>query len=185
MSALRKILLSMAVVVLIPPAAVRGASDTATYVGGSVKSIPVNLIGTLDVTERGELRFEYGAASYRLPCTQITSTSVTQDEQRHLFHKIPVPTVAPNKKKQTLTVNYKDALGVSGTLNFELTAGQASALLEAIAVKKSMPETLNGSQSSNDWWGDKYWKTLRNRTEWEGGANPAPQPGQTVAGVSK
>ena len=192
MSAFRQALFAIIVFALIPPAVVRGAySDTATYVGGSVKSIPLNLIGELDVSERGELRFDYGTGTYKLPCTQITSTAITQDEARHLPHRIPVlrripvPSLAPGRKKETLTVNYKDAAGISGTLNFELTASQASALLETIAVKKAIPETAASSQGWDDWWGDKYWKTIRNRTEWEGGANPASQTAQTVPGVNK
>jgi hypothetical protein len=191
MSAFRQILLSMLVFVLVPPAMVRGSTDTATYVGGSVKSIPLNLIGTLDVSERGELRFDYGTGTYKLPCNQITSTAVTQDETRHILpkvpvlHKIPVPSLLPGRKKETLTVNYKNAAGASGTLNFELTASQASALLEIIAIKKATPETSASSQSDGDWWGDKYWKTNRNRTGWEGGANPASQTASTATGVVK
>jgi hypothetical protein len=185
MSAFRQILLSMIVFVLVPPAVVRGATDTATYVGGSVKSIPLNLIGILDVSEKGELRFDYGTATYKLPCTQITSTAITQGETRHILHKIPVPSLLPNRKKETLTINYKDPAGANGTLNFELASSQASALLEIIAIKKAIPEAAANSPSSDDWWGDKYWKTNRNRTDWEGGANPASQTAQTVPGVAK
>jgi hypothetical protein len=172
MSALRQILFSMIVVALVPPAVVKG-SETATYQGGSVKSIPINLIGTLDVS------------TYKLPCTQITSTAVTQDETRHILHKIPVPSLFPNRKKETLTVNYKDGLGVNGTLNFELTAAQASTLLEVIAIKKATPETAGAGQNGSDWWGDKYWKTNRNRSGWEGGANPSAETAQTTPGITK
>jgi hypothetical protein len=184
MSALRQILFSMIVVALVPPAVVKG-SETATYQGGSVKSIPINLIGTLDVSDKGELRFDYGSGTYKLPCTQITSTAVTQDETRHILHKIPVPSLFPNRKKETLTVNYKDGLGVNGTLNFELTAAQASTLLEVIAIKKATPETAGAGQNGSDWWGDKYWKTNRNRSGWEGGANPSAETAQTTPGITK
>ena len=176
MSALRMILFSMIVFVLVPPAVVRGSSDTATYVGGSVKSIPLNLTGTLDVSDKGDLRFDYGMATYHLPCSQITSTAISQDETRHILHKIPVPSLFPERKKQTLTVNYKDAAGANGTLNFELTAAQASALLDIIAIKKAIPQaTANSNQHSDDWWGDKYWKTNRNLTGWESGSTTAAQ----------
>jgi hypothetical protein len=185
MSAFRQILFAIIVFALVPPAVVRGSNDTATYVGGSVKSIPINLIGTLDVNERGELRFDYGTGNYKLPCTEITSTAITQDEARRILHRIRVPSITPGRKKETLTVNYKDAAGVSGTLNFELTASQASALLETIAIKKATPETAVSGRGSDDWWGDKYWKTTRNRSEWEGGANPASQTAQAAPGTIK
>ena len=185
MSAIRQILFSMMIFALVPPAVVRGSTDTATYVGGSVKSIPLDLIGTLDVNDKGELRFDYGTATYKLPCTQITSTAITQGETRHLFHRIPVPSLMPARKKETLTINYKDAAGVNGTLNFELASSQASALLETIEIKKAIPATAASGQSGDDWWGDKYWKTTRNRTDWEGGANTASQTAQATPGVTK
>jgi hypothetical protein len=185
MSAFRQILFAIIVFALAPPAVVRGYDDTAAYVGGSVKSIPMNLIGTLDVSERGELRFDYGTGMYKLPCTQITSTAVTQDEARRILHRIKLPTVAPGRKKETLTVNYKDAAGVSGTMNFELSASQASALLETIAIKKATPASAAFAKNGDDWWGDRYWKTNRNRSDWEGGANPASQTAQAAPGVTQ
>ena len=183
MSAFRQILLAMIVFVLAPPAVVRGDSNTAAYVGGSVKSIPMNIIGTLDVSEKGELRFEYGMATYKLPCGQITSTAVTQDETRHILHKIPVPTL-PNRKKETLTINYKDPAGVSGTLNFELNPVQASALLDSIAIRKSTPDAAAFSPGP-DWWGDRYWKTNRNLTDWEGTPSSGGQTAQAGSGVAQ
>jgi hypothetical protein len=185
MSAFRQILLSMIIFALAPPAVVRGSTDTATYVGGSVKSIPIDLVGVLDVSDKGELRFDYGTATYKLPCTQITSTAITQGETRHIFHRIPVPNVMPNRKKETLTINYKDAAGANGTLNFELASSQASMLLEIIAIKKATPAITASGVSGDDWWGDKYWKTTRNRADWEGGANTASQTAQTVPGINK
>jgi len=185
MSAFRQILFVMIALALAPPAVVRGAIDTATYVGGSVKSIPLNLIGTLDVSERGELRFEYGTGTFKLPCNQITSTAVTQEEARRILHRVKVPSLAPGKKKETLTINYKDAAGVNGTLNFETTATQASTLLETLAIQKATPETSPSARNIDDWWGDKYWKTVRNRSDWEGGANPASQTAQAAPAVTK
>jgi hypothetical protein len=185
MSAFRQILLSMIIFALVPPAVVRGSSDTATYVGGSVKTIPIDLVGVLDVSDKGELRFDYGTATYKLPCTQITSTAITQGETRHIFRRIPVPNVMPNRKKETLTINYKDAAGANGTLNFELASSQASMLLEIIAIKKATPAITASGQSGDDWWGDKYWKTTRNRADWEGGPTTASQTAQTVPGINK
>ena len=185
MSAFRQILLSMIIFALAPPAVVRGSTDTATYVGGSVKTIPIDLVGVLDVSDKGELRFDYGTATYKLPCTEITSTAITQGETRHIFHRIPVPSVMPNRKKETLTINYKDAAGANGTLNFELTASQASTLLEIIEIKKATPATATSGVSGDDWWGDKYWKTTRNRADWEGGPTTASQTTPTVPGINK
>jgi hypothetical protein len=152
--------------------------ELATYAGGSVKSIPINIMGALDVSERGDLQFEYGSATFKVPCTQITSTAIAQGERQHLFHKIPVPSLMPGRKKETLTISFKDAAGASATMNFELSASQAATLLDLIATKKSTPQVSAGV-STDDWWGDKYWKTPRNRTTWEPAPAPAMQTAQT------
>ena len=178
MSVFRQILFSVIIFALVPPAVVHGGStETATYVGGSVKSIPINIIGLLDVSERGDLQFEYGTATFKVPCSQVTSTAIVQGETRHLFRRIPVPSLMPGRKKETLTINYKDASGANGTMNFELSSSQAATLLEVIALKKSTPPAAS-TIASDDWWGDKYWKTNRNKPTWDGPVAPATQTAQ-------
>ena len=173
MSAIRQILVSAIVFGLVPPAALRGASHTVEYVGGTVKSIPVYSSGSLNLDDAKELSFSYGDSVYKIPYDQITSTQTNPSGGgHHLFGKIPVPSI-PGKKKNTLTISYKDSAGPSGTLNFELSAHQASEARDTIAERKAPKAAASQSQ---EWWGDKYWKTNRNRTGWEGTA----QTGQTA-----
>ncbi len=181
MSTRRQLLFSTLVFALVPAGTVYAAASTVEYVGGTVKSIPANSTGSLSFDDAKELTFSYGESSYKLPYEQITSTDIAKGESHHIFRKIPVPSLMPGHRKQTLTIGYKDSQGATGTLNFELAASQASAAREAIAAKKNPVQAETAAQS-NEWWGDKYWKTNRNQSVWEAKTAPA-QPGQSAVGT--
>jgi hypothetical protein len=166
------------------PAAIYAGSSTVEYTGGTVKSIPANSVGSLNLDDAKEMKFVYGQSAYNLPYEQITSTDIAKGEGHHLFRKIPVPSLRPGNRKETLTVSYKDAAGATGTLNFVLTASQASEVSETIAAKKAAPQSETATQSS-DWWGDRYWKTTRNQATWEAKTAPASQPSQPVPAGTK
>ncbi len=181
MPAFRKMLISTIAFAVVPTVALRGA-DIAEYVSGSAKSIPVNATGSLSAGDAKELQFNYGQSVYKLPYAQITSTEIMQGEGRHILHKIPVPSLF-GKKKETLAINYKDASGANGTLNFELSAREAKATREAIAEWKATPQSAPATAQSNEWWGDKYWKTTRNKGTWETGTT-AVTPGTPAPAAS-
>lgn len=171
MSISRQFLFSTLIFALVPPAIVHGASNSVEYVSGTVKSIPANATGSFNFDNGKELQFSYSGSVYKLPYEQITSTDVAKGEGHHILRKIPVPSLLPGRRKETLTIAYKDPAGVTGKLNFELSASQASAACDTIAAKKTSLEAGTASPSS-DWWGDKFWKTNRNKAGWEGGNAP-------------
>ena len=164
MSAIRQMLISTIAFAVIPPACLRGA-EIAEYVGGTAKGIPANATGSLSVNDSRELSFNYGQSVYKLPYSQITGTEIMQGEGHHILHKIPVPSLF-GKKRETLAINYKDKAGANGTLNFELSARQAKATREAIDAWKTEAQSMGASQPG-EWWGDRYWKTNRNKGTWE------------------
>jgi hypothetical protein len=185
MPSIRQVLVSTVVFAMMPAAALRGASSVVEYIGGTVKSIPLNTSGSISVSDARELRFIYGQSVYKIPYSQITGTNVVQGEGRHILGKIPVPSMFPGRRKQTLAINYKDAAGAAGTLNFELTASEATAVREGIEEKQVVAQGATTQQDTPEWWGDKYWKTKRNQAAWDAQAaqnaqNAAPaQPGGT------
>ncbi|MBV9768753.1 MAG: hypothetical protein JOZ32_04210 [Bryobacterales bacterium] len=162
---IHKVLLSALVFAAVPPVAIGAASNGAEYVGGTVKSIPVNSEGTLDFSDAKEFRFNYEGAVYHLPYSQITGTDVESVEVRHIMHVIPAESLLFSHRKRTLVINYTDSTGAPGTLNFELMAYRAAEAKDAIAAKKS--PVLGANQSPDDWWGDIYWKTKRNQAAWD------------------
>jgi hypothetical protein len=164
MFAMRQVLISALVFAAVPPAVVRAASDTTQYVGGTVKSIPVNSAGTFNFEDAKEFRFTYGGSLYKLPYDQITSTSIEKADIRRVWHVFPAMSPIADHRQQTLVINFTDATGATGTLNFELMQYRAVEAQETIAAKKS-PAAATTAETA--WWGDKYWKTKRNVAIWD------------------
>jgi hypothetical protein len=160
---IRQFLISTIALAILPAAVLR-ASDSVEYVGGTVKAIPMNSVGFLNVYEPKVLKFNYGQSEYKLPYDQITGTEITKGETKHVLKKLPVPSLF-GRKKETLTISYKDPAGATGTLTFELAAKQASIVQNTIAEQKAIAQAT--ANQSDEWWGDKYWKTNSNRSAWE------------------
>src|ERR1700733_7121545 len=198
MLAIRQVLISALVFAAVPPAAVQAASDTAQYVGGTEKSIPVNSAGAFSFEDAKEFRFSYSGSVYKLPYDQITSTDIERADIRRVWHVFPAMSPVASRRKQTLVINYTDATGATGTLNFELMAYRAVDAQETIAAKKSPISPAAAAAASNEWWGDRFWKTRRNQAVWEaqeaqiaqsaqaaqnGQSTEAVQPGQLAPGT--
>ena len=179
---IRQILIPTIALAILPTAVLR-AADTAEYVGGTVKSIPMNSIGFLNVDDTKVLKFNYGPTAYKLPYEQITGTEVTKSESRHVLKKFPVPNFG--HKKETLTISYKDAAGVTGKLNFEVSARQAASVQTTIAEVKALPDAATAANDSKEWWGDKYWKTNANKATWDASTASASQPAPAAAPSTK
>jgi hypothetical protein len=173
-----QILLSTLVFAIVPTAVLGGTPSAVEYVGGTVKSIPANSIGAFNFDDGTRMRFYYGGAAYEVPYDRITGTDVAKAEGHHILHKIPVHTFDPRKRRETLSIHFKGEGDTAETLNFELAAAQADDARNTIAIKKAGPQ--NALANQNDWWGDKYWKTLRNRPAWDA-ANPSNS--QPVSGT--
>lgn len=191
----RQILISALVFAAVPPAAVRAASDNnVQYVGGTVKSIPVNSNGKFSFEDAKEFRFTYNGSVFKLPYDQITGTDIEKAEVRRVLHVFPAMSPIASHRKQTLVINYTDAGGTPGTLNFELISYRAIEAQETLAAKRSPITPAAAIAASNEWWGDKYWKTKRNQATWDAQAtqnaiatqSAAPvQPGTLAPGGTK
>jgi hypothetical protein len=180
MFATRQILISALVFAAVPPAVVSAAAEGVQYVGGTVKSIPVNSSGTFSFEDAKEFRFNYNGSVYKLPYDQISGTSIEKADVRRVMHVFPAMSPIASHRKQTLVINYTDGAGTAGTLNFELPAYRAADAQETIAAKRSPISHDASVAASNEWWGDKVWKTRRNQNTWDAQAQnaAAAQPGQ-------
>lgn len=167
MFSIRQILVPTVFLAVATPAALNAASDTVQYVGGTVKSIPVNTAGTFNFDDAKEFRFLYGGSMYKVPYDQITSTEIQKADVRHILRVIPIETPVAPHRKQTLVINYTDASGAAGTLNFELMAYRAEEAQQTITAKKSPISPASVAAESNEWWGDTIWKTKRNLPMWQ------------------
>jgi hypothetical protein len=184
MLAMRQVLISSLLFAIVPPATIQAASNGAQYVGGTVKSIPVNADGTLDFSDPKEFRFNYEGAVYQLPYAQITGTDVESADVRHVLHVIPRESMLFSHRKRTLVINFKDAGGTAGTLNFELMAYRAAEAKEAITSKQNPVTAFDAIKASNEWWGDSVWRTKRNQAAWDARAAQANQEAQAAQNAS-
>jgi hypothetical protein len=185
MFAIRQVLFSALLFAAVTPAALHAASEPVQYVGGTVKSIPVNSAGAFNFEDAKDFRFTYGGSVYKLPYDQITSTNIEKADIRRVWHVFPAMSPIANHRQQTLVVNYTDATGATGTLNFELMQYRAVEAQETIAAKKS-PSAASPAETA--WWGDKYWKTKRNEAAWDAQAAQnalAAQKAEAAAGGTK
>jgi hypothetical protein len=177
---IRQFLISTIALAILPVAILR-ASDSVEYVGGTVKSIPLNSVGILDLDDTKVMKYNYGSSIYKLPYAQITGTEIAKSETHHMFK---LPTFG--RKKETLTISYKDAAGVTGKLSFELAGRLATSVQNSIAELKALPEAeAQAAADASEWWGDKYWKTLRNKSNWDTNAAAANQPAPAPAPATK
>jgi len=179
MLAIRPLLISALVFAAVPPSVVR-AADTVQYVGGTVKSIPVNSTGVFNFDDAKEFRFIYGGSVYKVAYDQITSTEIDKADIRRVFHVFPAMSPIASHRKQTLVINYTDSTGAAGSLNFELAAYRASDAQETIAAKRSPISAAAAVAETNEWWGDRYWKTPRNQATWDARAAQAAQATATA-----
>ena len=180
MLAIRQVLISTLVFAAVPPA-ILTASDTIQYVGGTVKSIPVNSAGTFSFEDAKEFRFNYNGSVFALPYDKISSSSIEKAEVRRVFHIFPAMSPIADHRKQTLVINYTDATGAPGTVDFELAAYRAVDAQETIAAKKSPISPAAVVAASNEWWGNTVWKTKRNQAVWNAQAELAAQSAQSAA----
>jgi predicted secreted protein len=166
---IRQLLISTIAFAVIPTA-VLSAADTAEYTGGTVKSIPMNSIGFLNLEDTKVMKFTYGQAVYKLPYDQITGTEVTKGDTKHVLKKFPVPSLCGKK----------DLAGVTGKLSFEVTARLAASVQDTIQEQKALP-LAEATIDPNEWWGDKYWKTTRNKATWDANNASAAATAQPAA----
>src|ERR1700678_1886078 len=190
MLAIRQVLISGLIFAAVPPAVISAASDSIQYGGGTVKSIPVNSAGTFSFEDAKEFRFTYNGSVYKLPYDRITGTSIERADVRRVMHVFPAMSPIASHRKQTLVINYTDATGTAGTLNFELAAYRAVDAQQTIAAKRSPISPAAAAAASNAWWGNSVWKTKSNQATWADQAaqnaaaaqnTAATQPGQLAS----
>ena len=182
----RLALFSVAAVIALPPVAVRAESIEAQYVGGTRNAIPANVTGTLNLDDAKELRFAYGSSIYRIPYAQISGTEIQRaGDGRKLFGRVPLPSLTPWKRKQTLCINFKDAGDKAASVNFEVWSKDATLAESLLAGRKQPKPETQQAAAPDSWWGDRIWKTTRNQSTWASekpaDASQAPQ----TAAVSK
>ncbi len=175
-------LILFASLAMMAPAGLFAASGGSTeFVGGTIKSIPANAVGSLDASGPEGLRFLYGSSVFSLSYDKITGAQVAEPVSRHLW-RVPVPTIG--RGVRLLTISYRDA-DKSGMVTFKAPVPVAWNVWSAIDDRRKKPAASTKAAVSVEeaWWGDKYWRTNRNKEKWA--AAPTPDAPGIPAGTKE
>lgn len=174
------VLLACSVLLAAPSGRAASASKEAEYLGGSVKSIRVNTVGSLDLDDLEDLQFKSNGATMRVPYARIKTVNFdhAQSQTRKVAH-VPLPKLPLFRRDQRMDLSFRDENGRIGTMSFRLT-GKALSSAEFILSERmdSSPKSRQNAARTKlpeAWWGDKYWKTTRNKGAW-----PDPEPAGTA-----
>ncbi len=143
------------------------------FVGGTTKLIPLNTFGTLDAATASGLHFRYGKSDFDVPYSRIVRTEVGETPGAHLW-KVPMPHLG--KSTRLLTVTYKEGESGTGMVTFRASTSTISAINSEIDDQRKAPSAAAASTKGVDkkatgeeWWGDTYWRTNRNKAKWPNG----------------
>jgi hypothetical protein len=154
-------------------AGLTSGSPDAEYVGGTIKSLAPKIAGTLDLKDPSDLQFRYTVDKFRLHYADIRTFSFSAPAQRHLVAHVPVPRVPFQKHDQILDISFREQDGTLGNASFRVSAGSRAFLESRLNERIEAEKKTDGSPATRtklpeSWWGDKYWKTNRNKAGWSG-----------------
>lgn len=143
----------------------------AEYLGGTVKSIPKNMTGRLDLTDPSNLIFTYGKGVYRLPFEDIKSFEITPAKSPQHRLGVPVPRLPWSQQTELLNLSFRGEDHVSEVISFKLTGKDLTTTEWALKSRIEEPRESNTAAGRTKlpeaWWGDRYWRTTRNSTQAE------------------
>ena len=154
------------------------AHQSSAYIDGTVTMIPVNTQGTLELANPESLEFRYGDSGYAIPYEQITGfrlgkphsggfTSHVAGGASRLGRTV-LPMFFSNKKYLTVEFRADDATKTQRAV-FRVPDDVASAAVPVLKEKASANRAAAKADNPDDWWGNRYWKTNRNRHLWPSG----------------
>ena len=171
----------LALILLISASYASGADRSqAEYLRGTIKSIPSNTLGTLDLNDPTDLVFHYGRNFYRLPFEKIKTYEISNARPaRRVLARVPVPNM-PWKRDEILNISFLGSDSAPGVLSLKLTGKDLSnaewTLKSRVASPSESAFTGARSKLPEAWWGDRYWHTTRNAALW-----PSSEPEDRAA----
>lgn len=154
-------------------------SETTTYVDGNLTGISPDTGATLSLADDSGITLRTGLGTVAIPYSGISHVEL--GAVKETTHGVPLYKVwalrkrfAPKTETQLLIVNFKNEAGEDKNMTLELAKSSAQNVLSTIQSRTgehtdvaASPSTMKqGAASSNDWWGDRYWKTKNNTDRW-------------------
>jgi hypothetical protein len=147
-------------------------SATVTYVDGNIAELSPNTGATLYLNNPQSMELRTPLHKVQVPYSQVSkaelgSVIVHTYEPEPLYKVWALPKRIMKSETRQMTLDYTNGSGQDQTLTIELSRVAADSLLATI-------ERRSGKVANDNWWGDKTWKTTRNKDEW-GGAGTVAQ----------
>ena len=171
---------SLTALVTMPSVQSAEVQKPAEFVSGTAVSIPAHTAGSLDAASPAELKFHYRGSVLSVPYLKITSAEASDAAGRHIW-RVPVPKIG--KSGRLLTISYHTTNDSIAMMTFKASPGAVSSLVATINERKEPapdPTILKTREAAaakiaeEEWWGNRYWRTLRNKSKW---AQPSDSQG--------
>jgi hypothetical protein len=168
------------------PTALAEASvgDRATYVGGSVASIPRNTEGFLNLEDTTNLTFSQGKAAFSIAYDRISTMEMEYKPAPRGAYKLLSWPPFTAKDQVLVTVNFEGEKGNREVLVLSLDREATRTTLRVLEARTGKEiASLERETKQPEWWGDRYWKTQRNTANWnneKAEQKPAPHPGDAT-----
>lgn len=150
------------------------AGDPATYTQGTVKGLPLNTTGKLEMDGQN-LVFHHGSNHLSVPYQNITGIDVDgaagAKEPMYKIWKLH-KRLGGDSAARRVTVRYAAEPNVNKMMVFTMAPEHADHVRRALDPataktfdkKREMGEVK--STYREEWWGDSMWKTTRNAAKW-------------------
>src|SRR5262249_13259709 len=122
------------------------------YTGGTVAAIPQFTNGTLDLSDKTALRFQYGKPVWTLPYSKISSIEVVDKKPNDFVH---IPKL--QKRKRIFTITFDGDKNTRNTMQVEMALTTAIAALPVLEERSGKQVAVEGAMNPDGWWGDRYW----------------------------
>jgi len=147
-----------------PAAASQDAREgfDSQYVSGTIAAIPQYSSVKLDLSDKTKLQFHYGKPTWALSYSNINTIEVA-DRAPNPMIRIP----GLHKKKRLISIGFENDRGVRHSMKLELPMEEALEALPLLEERSGKAASVEGAQSPDGWWGDRYWKTASNQQVWD------------------
>ncbi len=176
----------LAIVAILPALGLAGSDDTTVaYLEGTIKDVPAETTGELDLTDSENLHFRYGDISYAIPFESLTSykwgrpTEGFGEGMSHSASKVGRTFMPMLYDGKFLTIRFK-AGDDPQQMVFAVPKKMVSATDPILATwvkhnhETRAKQIVAGDEGS--WWGNRYWKTKRNKDLWDEAQQESTKP---------
>lgn len=115
-------------------------SDGSMYLGGSVREIPEQTVGQLNVNDQETLSFEWKGGTWKVPYKQITSLEYGQKAGRRVGVAIAFTWMAlfSKKRRHFLTIGFTDAQGNKQAALIEIGKARVKVSLAVLETRTGL-----------------------------------------------